>query len=479
MNILIVDDCADDRKLLRYLCEHHDCTVLEAGNGQEGFDIATRHRPDIIISDALMPVMDGFQFLRALRADATLKGIPFIFYTANYTGQEESGLAGYLGADAFMVKPAQLDDLWQQMCEIVHSRPHGDEATPPAVTGMDEETFLREYSRLVATKLEKKVRELEDSLALRHKAEEEIRSLNVKLEDHVRERTAALEQKTVALEESRRALVNLVEDLNIKSEQLRQANESLAAEILQRQQAEASIKALNEDLMKQKCELENVNAELESFSYSVSHDLKAPLRHIRGYLDILDSDYRHLMDDDGCHYLARINLSCGKMERLIEALLKLARITSSGMNIGSVNLGAMAEEIIEALQRADPERQVVTTVAEEMLASGDESLLRALLENLLGNAWKYTRNRERAEVEFGSFADGGKTVYYLRDNGAGFDMAYADRLFTAFQRLHTDAEFEGTGIGLATVRRIISRHGGTIWAEGEPGKGATFYFTLA
>jgi light-regulated signal transduction histidine kinase (bacteriophytochrome) len=291
-------------------------------------------------------------------------------------------------------------------------------------------------------------------------------------------RTEALEQKTAALEESRRALVNLVEDLNSKSEQLEMANRSLAREIKQRQQAETAIQALNEDLLRQKNDLENVNVELESFSYSVSHDLKAPLRQMQGYLDILKDEYQGALDDQGRHYLDRINHSCRKMEELIEALLKLSRITSKEMTIGETDLSALAAEIIENLEQAHPEHPVATTVAPGMTARGDETLLHALLENLLGNAWKYTRNSGQARVEFDSFTREGEMVYFLRDNGAGFDMAYADLLFKAFQRLHSEAEFEGTGIGLATVQRIVRRHGGSIWAEGEPGKGATFYFTL-
>lgn len=478
MTILIVDDNSDDRKLLRCIFEYHECRVVEAGNGREGFDLATLHKPDVIVSDALMPVMDGFQLLRMLRGEPELREIPFIFYSANYTGHEESELARHLGADAFMVKPVEPENLWQQICMIVQKT--SQERTTADLTGQDkgEETFLREYSRIVATKLENKVKELEESLSLRRKAEEEIRKLNADLENHVRERTEALEQKTAALEESRRALMNLVDDLNNKSEQLERANRSLAGEVKQRQQAEAAIQALNEDLLRQKINLENVNVELESFSYSVSHDLKAPLRHMQGYLDILMSEYRTELNDEGQHYLGRIHHSCRKMGELIEALLKLSHITSREMNLGEIDLSRMATDIIEVLQRENQARQVLTTVASNMTTQGDETLLRTLLENLLGNAWKYTRNNEQAVVEFGSFDKEGTTVYFLRDNGAGFEMAYADRLFRAFQRLHTEAEFEGTGIGLATVQRIIHRHGGSIWAEGETGKGATFYFTL-
>jgi PAS domain S-box-containing protein len=224
--------------------------------------------------------------------------------------------------------------------------------------------------------------------------------------------------------------------------------------------------------------LEVANRELESFSYSVSHDLRAPLRGIDGFSRALEEDYGERLDTDGRRYIVRIRSATQRMAQIIDDLLLLSRVARSDLRRERVDLGALALEVYGALRTADPTRDVRLFVGEGLSARGDGRLLRLVLENLLGNAWKYTSKRERAHLEFAARAENGQTVYHVRDDGAGFDMAYADKLFGAFQRLHSAAEFPGSGIGLATVARIVHRHGGRVWAEGEPGKGATFYFTL-
>ncbi len=238
----------------------------------------------------------------------------------------------------------------------------------------------------------------------------------------------------------------------------------------------------SKDLEDANRELEGANRELEAFSYSVSHDLRAPLRTIDGFSQILQEDYEAELDEEGLDYLGRVRAASAHMAMLIDDLLDLSRVSRRPLRREPVGLVSLATEIIEDLRVAEPERNVEFVAGEDIKAFGDVSLLKVALENLLGNAWKFTEREGMARIEFGvdrrprpGFLG---PVYFVRDNGAGFDQEYSDKLFGAFQRLHGQDEFEGTGIGLATVARIIHRHGGRVWAEGEVGEGATFYFTL-
>jgi light-regulated signal transduction histidine kinase (bacteriophytochrome) len=224
-------------------------------------------------------------------------------------------------------------------------------------------------------------------------------------------------------------------------------------------------------------ELEYKNEELESFSYSVAHDLRAPLRSIDGFGLALLEDYGDKLDDEGKEYLKYVRESAQQMAALIDDILALSRVTRSEFERGRVDVGALARDVAERLARSTPDRKVDVVVADRLEAEGDGRLLKIAFENLLSNAWKFTRDRADAKIEVGATGRASKT-FFVRDNGAGFDMAYSSKLFRTFQRLHSNKEFEGTGIGLATVLRVIRRHGGRIWAEGEVGKGATFYFTL-
>ena len=280
-------------------------------------------------------------------------------------------------------------------------------------------------------------------------------------------------------------------DLEIKvrerTSELARANEDMEAEIAERMRAEAEVRTLNRELERRvsdrTAQLEAANRELEAFSYSVSHDLRAPLRSIAGFAKAVEEEYSAGLDSVGKDYLRRVYAASQRMSQLIEALLSLSKQTGGELDRVPVNLSALARTAAEDLLKTDPERKTAVVIAEGIIREGDPVMLRVVLENLLGNAWKFTGKQERARIEFGALESAirnsqSEMVYFVRDNGAGFNMDYAGKLFTAFQRLHSDADFPGIGIGLATVQRIINRHGGRIWAESEPDKGATFYFTL-
>lgn len=224
--------------------------------------------------------------------------------------------------------------------------------------------------------------------------------------------------------------------------------------------------------------LKQMNQELESFSYSVSHDLSTPLRAIEGFGLILQEDYRDKLDEEGLSHLQRIRMASQRMAGLIDALLSLSRVSRKQLARQDVDLSAKARDIAQSLKYSEPERQVDFIIQPGVRASGDPYMLESVLENLLGNAWKFTSPRPRAVIEFGTQIQDTEWIFFIRDNGVGFEMAYVDKLFGAFQRLHKPDEFKGYGIGLATTQRIIQRHGGRVWAEGSPGQGATFYFTL-
>jgi signal transduction histidine kinase/tetratricopeptide (TPR) repeat protein len=263
---------------------------------------------------------------------------------------------------------------------------------------------------------------------------------------------------------------------------LRRSHRQLEEVNDQRQQAEAEVRALNTTLEQQvrdrTAQLEAANRELESFSYSVSHDLRAPLRGLNGFSRALLEDYEGVLDPSGRDYLHRIQSASQQMSRLIDGMLNLAQVSRGGLSRVPVDLSALAKTVTDDLRNSDPERRADVIIAPNLRAQGDPRLIQLLLQNLLHNAWKFTSTRPTAHIECGRILHNGSPAYFVRDDGVGFDMTYAHKLFGAFQRLHSTAEFPGTGIGLATVQRIVHRHGGHVWAESQLERGTTFYFTL-
>ena len=261
-------------------------------------------------------------------------------------------------------------------------------------------------------------------------------------------------------------------------QQLLDSREQLQTEVAEGKAREEQIRKLNEQLARRSADLQAINTELEAFAYSISHDLSAPLRHMVGFTALLQKSASSALDDKSRRYVATILDAANKMGQLIEDLLAFSRIGSAETRATTVSLQQLVKEVVEEMGPETASRKVSWTIGDLPVLHGDRSMLRLVLVNLVANAIKFTRTREQAEIELGSFEDERGVVVFVRDNGVGFDMKYCHKLFRVFQRLHRREEFEGTGIGLATVQRIIQRHGGTVWAEGTVNGGATLFFSV-
>src|SRR5260370_19332754 len=313
-----------------------------------------------------------------------------------------------------------------------------------------------------STAVEETIRALQAELAETNRG---LLALSWELEQRVDERTTQLRAAHEELQRTNAELMQLTLDLEDRvarrTDEIRRLNEELEGRVEERT-----------------AELATANKELEAFSYSVSHDLRAPLRAIDGFSKALLEEYGEKLDEQGCHHLQRVRAGTQKMSGLIDDLLDLSRVSRTVPRKVSISLTELARGVVAELQNRAPTRNVAIEIADGLNARGDARLITIVLVNLLGNAWKYSAKRSEARIAFGQENKGNETAFFVRDNGAGLDMAYDGKRFAPFERLHRDTEFEGTGIGLATVERIISRHGGRIWAEAAVDEGATFYFTL-
>jgi signal transduction histidine kinase len=405
MKILIVDDDDNSRIYLERVLKHNGYEVDSASNGQIALEKVISSKPDMIISDILMPEMDGFELCRRIKTNEFFHHIPFIFYTATYVDEKDKKLAMSLGASRFLIKPIDLEKFLKTLEDVI--KEHKLDRLPiPEWPTVEIEKLDRMQLEAVTRKLDKKVRELE------------------KYREHLEE---LVKQKT--------------EELTLKAK-----------------------------------ELEAINEELKAFVYSVSHELQAPLRAIDSYTEIFASDFGDKIGEEAKKICSLVRKNVIKMKSLIQGLLLLSRAGQAEINLQSIDMKKMVTNLCEEL--IAPEKKIDLHIEELCKANGDPILIRQVWTNLISNAIKFSSKREKPVISIGCEERDKTILFYVKDNGAGFDSRYANRLFKVFQRLHTEKEFEGVGAGLAIVKRIIQRHRGDVWAEGEKDKGATFYFTL-
>jgi len=423
--VLIVDDAPENIQLLTEMLRD-DCQTVSALNGLQALKLANDDpAPDVILLDIMMPGMNGYEVCTRLKSEPKTSEIPIIFVTAlTDKAEEHKGLE--LGAADFITRPFN--------------------------------------SKLVKTRIRYQL-EIKRFRALQEASGAHASGLKVA---HSNQQLELLERKH--LQEGLSGLNATLE------EQLSAARDEIAKEA---ERHRIQVDSLEANLLKQKSELDQVSKELETFAYSISHDLRAPLRHLLGFSSALAEDYGETLDETAQGFLNCITRAAHKMELQVEGLTSLSRIARQPLSMVDVDLTRVARDAVSCLKETSPERRVEVTIADQLKVRGDLTLLRTLMDHLLGNAWKFTSKLDTATIEVGSNQEEDATILFVRDNGAGFDMRYADRLFGAFQRMHKESEFDGVGIGLATVQRIVHRHGGRIWAEAEVDGGATFYFTLA
>lgn len=526
--ILVIDDSPTYRNELSECLLASNYQTLQASSGEEGLRIAADARPNAIIVDGIMPTMTGAAFLQKIRLDPGLSRTPCLLLTgADEQESEVAALEG--GADAYARKKDGLDVLLARLRAMLRSaekpsqkRVGASLLSPKRVLAVDDSiTYLERLAEELRSEGYDVVRahsgvealallqgERVDCVVLdllmpglsgketckRIKADGALRDtpviiltsndtrdavidgINAGADDYVGKSVTFDVIKARLLAQLRRKQIE-DENREIRDSLLRKETETLIAQQVAdaRKELLDRLSEKNEILGFHVAELKRVNHELQSFAYSVSHDLRQPLRGLTGFSRALLDRYGDKLDDQGKHYLERIHSSGERMGRLVDGLLVLSRVSQSPLESRAVQAGKIASKILQSLQESEPERKAEITIDESLVLRGDPNLMESVLQNLLANAWKFTRERELTHIAFGREGKG----YFVRDNGAGFDMAHADRLFGAFQRFHSASRFEGTGVGLATVQRIIHRHGGKIWAESELEHGTTFFFTLA
>jgi len=382
--------------------------------------------------------------------------------------ESEHGVFGYIDQDGALVVPSMTKGVWWEQCSVPQKdirfpRDTWGKSSKPRAIREKKINYTNEPSTFSPKGHIVIYRHISMPLVYRGDAIGLIQVANKKTD---------YQPKDIALLEN--LGVQMVCALNARLQRDRQEKQRKQAEEELRQHKEH----LEELVQERTVELRAVNKELEAFAYSISHDLRAPLRSIDGFSQAVLEDCRDKVSDEGRDYLRRVRSAAQHMGELIDDLLRLSRVTLTEMKHETVDLSSLASRILENLKDGQPQREAECVVPSGLIAEGDPELFKVLLENLLGNAWKFTGKKARARIEFGSGEHEGKPAFFVRDNGAGFDMTYAGKLFSPFQRLHSADEFPGTGSGLAIAQRIVFRHGGQIWGEGRVNQGATFYFTL-
>jgi DNA-binding response OmpR family regulator len=519
MSVLVIDDSRTFREILKVSLEaHYD--VLTAATGEEGLRIAAEKRPHAIIVDGVLPGMDGATVIRRIRLDAALRRTPCVMLTGTEDSAEELRALD-AGADAFIQKSedmhialARVGAVLRTARAVAAERTTSSLAGPKKILAVDDSAT---YLHLLAEALSGEGYDV----ILARSGEEALEMLAVQPVDCIlldllmpgiggHETCRRIKQAPglrdiplimlTALEERQAMLEGLgagADDYISKSSDLETLRARLRAQLRRRQfeeenrhirnqllhaEVEASEARAARELAELRArlveELEQKNRELESFSYTVSHDLRAPLRAIDGFTAALAEDYGDRFDERAQRYLQRVRAASRRMSELIDDLLELSRVGRAAIHPETIDLTDLVRHVADGLVKSSPERDVRFVIQPDVKAEADVRMMRVALENLLGNAWKFTSRTPHAVIEFTTRDGETGPVYVLSDNGAGFDMASAATLFAPFQRLHSDEDYPGSGIGLATVRRIVERHGGQIWAEGEPGKGARFLWTL-
>ena len=519
--ILIVEDSETQALQLRYLLEEQGWEVTHAPTSESALESLNRYLPALIIADYHLPGIRGDELCRRVRMNVDTRAIPILMLTVEEGhGSEPAGLDS--GADDYVSKSvapeilllrvrALLRTSGTRASALAHPDSHFHRARILAID--DSPTYLELLAQSLSGEGYEVTKAASGKEGLARIAGNsfdcvlvdlvmpEIDGIEVcrRINESAGHSMAVImltaretkEDMTRGLEAGADDFVGKSGDMTVLKARIRallrrkffqEENRRIREELLRNELDAAEARAAQELTMAKAVlvgELERKNKELEAFSYSVSHDLRAPLRSIDGFSNALLEDYGHQVDAKAQHYLHRIRAAAQRMGELIDDLLQLSRVGRAELQPGPVDVSQLAQVVNKELQQASPDRQVQLVIPDGVMANADRRLLQVVLENLFGNAWKFTKNVAEAVIEFGVGEDAGVPVYYIRDNGAGFDMAYAGKLFAPFQRLHSESKFPGTGIGLATVYRIVDRHGGRIWAEGTVGKGATFYWTLS
>jgi two-component system NtrC family sensor kinase len=518
--VLIIDDSATFREELKSVLESSGYAVLTAPSGEDGLRVAVDARPAAIVVDGVLPGIDGATVIRRIRADAALRRTPCILLTAS---EERSGELKALdaGADAYVRKEEDTAIILARVTAVLRSGgAHSPVDTTSSLLGPmriltvdDSPTYLHE----VAAQLRQEgydvvpARSGEEALELLA-----VQSVDCILLDLVMpglsgqetcrriKGTAVWRDIPLIMHTALEAQDDIIEGINAgaddyvaKSSDLDVLRARVRAQ-LRRKQFEDENRGIREQLLQKEVEvvaanaarelaearavfveqLERKNSELEAFSYSVSHDLRAPLRSIDGFSQLLLDKHAGNLDAEAQEYLRFVREAAQRMGELIDDLLLLSRVGRAELRRDRIDLSSIARVVAEELKKNDPDRQVILCIQDHLLAEADSRLMRVAFENLIGNAWKFTVKVSEPRIEVGANQTGEDTVFFVRDNGAGFDMQHAENLFRPFQRLHSESDFPGTGIGLATVHRIIDRHGGRIWAESAVGQGTSLYFTI-